>query len=108
MRSTTLGLSRSRLRLDYSRTATFWNTSARKTRRTAFIWGNEVTIPRVVLALSVMSASLAAQWLNHPDPQTPRQYDGKPNLSAPAPRLNGKVDLTGLWEADATPMRELK
>ena len=68
----------------------------------------KMTIPRVVLALSVMSASLAAQWLNHPDPQTPRQYDGKPNLSAPAPRLNGKVDLTGLWEADATPMRELK
>jgi hypothetical protein len=72
----------------------------------------KMTIPRVVLALSAMSASMigsmAAQWLNYPDPQTPRQPDGKPNLSAPAPRLNGKPDLTGLWEADPTPMTELK
>ncbi|HEY6340866.1 MAG TPA: hypothetical protein VIY49_05195 [Bryobacteraceae bacterium] len=71
-----------------------------------------MTIPRVVLALSAMSASMigsmAAQWLNHPDPKTLRQRDGKPNLSAPTPRLNGKPDLTGLWEADGTPRSELK
>ena len=51
---------------------------------------------------------MAGQWLNHPDPQTPRLRDGKPNLSGPAPRLNSKPDLTGVWEADATPMKELK
>src|SRR5207245_9466820 len=27
-----------------------------------------------------------AQWLDHPDSRTPRTRDGKPNLSAPAPR----------------------
>ena len=45
-----------------------------------------------------MSASLAAQWLNHPTPGIPRTADGKPNLSAPAPRTSdGKPDLSGLW-----------
>ena len=32
--------------------------------------------------------------------------DGKPDLSAPAPRLNGKPDLSGLWQAEKTPERE--
>ena len=56
--------------------------------------------------LAAASLPLAAQWLNHPDPRTPRTKDGKPNLIAPAPRLNGKPDLSGLWEADRTPQRE--
>jgi hypothetical protein len=47
-----------------------------------------------------------AQWLNHPDPRTPRTKDGKPNLTAPAPRLNGHPDLSGLWQAERTPERE--
>jgi hypothetical protein len=47
-----------------------------------------------------------AQWLNYPDPRTPRTKDGKPNLTAPAPRLNGKPDLSGLWQAERTPDRE--
>lgn len=51
---------------------------------------------------------MTAQWLNHSDPQTPRLHDGKPNLSARAPRLNGQPDLTGVWEADVTPMSEIK
>ncbi len=44
-------------------------------------------------------APLAAQWLNYPDRHTPRTQDGKPNLDAPAPRANGKVDLSGIWQA---------
>lgn len=47
-----------------------------------------------------------AQWLNHPDSRTPRTRDGKPNLTAPAPRLNGHPDLSGLWQAERTPERE--
>ena len=47
-----------------------------------------------------------AQWLNHPNPRTPRTKDGKPNLTAPAPRLNGHPDLSGLWQAERTPEAE--
>src|SRR5712664_1928514 len=63
--------------------------------------------------VSLMGITLAgaftcayAQWPNYPDSRIPRK-DGKPNLTAPAPRLNGKPDLSGLWEADATPRSEL-
>ena len=47
-----------------------------------------------------------AQWLNYPNAQTPRTKDGKPNLTAPAPRLNGKPNLSGLWQAERTAERE--
>ena len=56
----------------------------------------------IVFAGAVMCAS--AQWLNYPTPGTPRTKDGKPNLSAPAPRAsNGKPDLTGVWQVDPAP-----
>ena len=32
------------------------------------------------------AAPLFAQWINYPTPGIPRLPDGKPNLSAPAPR----------------------
>src|SRR5437868_12816232 len=47
-----------------------------------------------------------AQWAQYRDPATPRTRDGKPNMSAPAPRLNGKPDLTGIWEAESAPLAE--
>lgn len=53
-----------------------------------------------------MSFPLAAQWLNHPDPGTPRQNNGRPDLTAPAPRMNGKPDLSGVWQAERTPLSE--
>ena len=56
--------------------------------------------------LLAASLPLAAQWLNHPDPRTPRTKDGKPNLTAPAPRLNGKPDLSGVWQAERSTERE--
>jgi hypothetical protein len=49
---------------------------------------------------------LVAQWLNYPDARTPRTKDGKPNLTAHAPRMNGKPDLSGLWQAERTPESE--
>jgi hypothetical protein len=47
-----------------------------------------------------------AQWLNYPDARIPRTKDGKPNLTAPAPRLNGRPDLSGLWQAERAPASE--
>ena len=47
-----------------------------------------------------------AQWPNDPDPLIPRTKDGKPNLTAPAPRLNGKPDISGVWQAERSPASE--
>jgi len=48
-----------------------------------------------------------AQWLNYPTPGTPRTRDGKPNLSAPAPRSSkGKPDLSGVWRTEFAPPGE--
>src|SRR5215469_16665385 len=47
-----------------------------------------------------------AQWLDHRDPNIPRTKDGKADLAAPAPKLFGKPDLSGVWEAERTPSSE--
>src|SRR5690242_3424564 len=42
-----------------------------------------------------------AQWVNHPTPGVPSLPNGKPNLSAPAPRtVDRHPDLSGLWGAE--------
>ncbi|MSO81848.1 MAG: hypothetical protein EXQ53_00930 [Acidobacteria bacterium] len=52
------------------------------------------------LALIVGTTPAAAQWLDRPWPGIPRTANGKPNLTAPAPRgPDGKPDLTGAWNA---------
>ena|ERR1700722_12075384 len=61
---------------------------------------------RIVMVLAI-TVPLAAQWLNYPDARTPRTKDGRPNLTAPAPRMNGKIDLSGVWQAERTPESEL-
>jgi hypothetical protein len=48
-------------------------------------------------ALSIIVA-LLGQWISLTLPNTPRTPDGKPNLSAPAPRTAaGEPDLSGIW-----------
>jgi len=63
---------------------------------------------RITLGIVIAGAMTCApaQWLNYPDSRTPRMKDGKPNLSAPAPRLNGKPDLSGVWQSQRSPLSE--
>ena len=50
-----------------------------------------------VLAAAATSA-IHAQWPPFPQPAVPKGPDGKPNLSAPAPRAaDGAPDLSGVW-----------
>jgi hypothetical protein len=52
----------------------------------------------LVAVVAFGSAPLFAQWPKYPAPGVPAGPDGKPNLEAPTPRLNGKPDLSGVWE----------
>ncbi len=53
---------------------------------------------KLAAILAAMSVSLMAQWPKQPNPALPLTPDGKPDLSAPAPRsADGKPDLNGVW-----------
>jgi hypothetical protein len=66
-----------------------------------------IRLSLVLVLTACGSAVAAAQWLNYPAPGVPRLPDGKPNLSAPAPRTaDGKPILDGIWFIDETPLGE--
>ena len=73
--------------------------------------GNNATIAVQMKSIGILALAAvlpaAAQWLDHRDARTPRTRDGKPDLAAPAPRINGKLDLSGVWQAERTPVSEL-
>jgi hypothetical protein len=57
-------------------------------------------------AMLLLPVTLNAQWLDWPTPGIPRTSDGKPNLTAPAPRMpDGTPDLSGVWQAAPNPYR---
>ena len=57
------------------------------------------TVLPVAAILQMASGVASAQWLNIPTPGIPRLADGKPNLSAPAPKLpDGRTDISGIWQ----------
>jgi len=64
------------------------------------------TIPIVATLVAAALGCIEAQSLNYRDPSIPRSSDGRPNLAAPAPRVNGKPDLSGVWQAERTPVAE--
>jgi hypothetical protein len=72
-------------------------------RRTLCLTGGLWTL------FALLTAGVHAQWLNYPPPGTPLTRDGKPNLTAPAPRtVDGKPDLTGVWFHEITTAAEMK
>jgi len=57
-----------------------------------------------VLALCVAAAlPVGAQWLHVPFAGAPRLRDGSINMAGPVPRLNGKPDLSGIWQVPGEP-----
>jgi hypothetical protein len=59
-----------------------------------------IIIRPLALALCVFAAPtlVLAQWVDYPTAGTPRTADGKPNLSAPAPKTReGKASIAGIW-----------
>lgn len=64
----------------------------------------------VYLAASFALTALPmdAQWLGYPAPGVPRNPDGTVNLTADAPRLNDKPDLSGVWHVEPMTLEEAK
>src|SRR5437016_846375 len=52
-------------------------------------------------------ALLLAQWLNTPTTGIPRTADGKPDLAAPAPVVDGHPNLSGVWTPNSRPLQDL-
>ncbi len=59
----------------------------------------------LLIGIAFVGASLCAraQWLNQPAAGAPRTPDGKVDLSGAVSRVNGKPDLSGIWQAAADP-----
>ena len=58
-----------------------------------------VRLASILASFVASSIAVGAQWASHPTPGVPRLADGKPNLTAPAPRTpEGRPDLSGNWE----------
>ena len=58
--------------------------------------------------LIMAGAPVFGQWAQYHDPTIPRTRDGKPNLSAPAPKTGGKPDLTGIWIAESGALKDIQ
>jgi hypothetical protein len=65
-------------------------------------WGS-----RIVLTV-LFCVGARSQWLDYREPGVPRGKDTKVKLSAPAPRINGTPDLTGVWMHEPTAPDELR
>ncbi len=57
----------------------------------------------MAIAFLGVCGCLQAQWLHERIPDAPRTPDGNVNMMGPAPRVNGKPDLSGIWQAAAEP-----
>jgi hypothetical protein len=60
-----------------------------------------MTMTKIAMAVAAswICLPLSGQWINYPTRALPRTPDGKPDLSAPAPKMaDGTPDLSGVWE----------
>jgi hypothetical protein len=61
-----------------------------------------------IIALLLLASPLAAQWRNFPTNGIPLGADGKPDMSAPAPRNgDGRLDLSGIYQPNMRYFRNL-
>src|SRR5262245_65299488 len=56
-----------------------------------------------LIACVGVGVSARAQWLHQPMAGAPRTPDGKINMTGPVPRVNGKPDLSGIWQVQGDP-----
>jgi hypothetical protein len=64
--------------------------------------GFRVLVATLVCTIAA-SLTVGAQWLHVPYPGAPRTKDGAINMTGPVPRLNGKPDLSGVWQLPGEP-----
>ena len=63
---------------------------------------------RLPIVWIIATAPLGAQWFKIQDPGIPRMADGRPNLSAPAPRgPDGKPILSGIWQMNGKYLQDI-
>ena len=56
----------------------------------------------------LLASTMQAQWLGTPTPGIPRTAEGKPDLTAPAPRApDGHPDLSGIWMPSTRTLQDL-
>lgn len=61
---------------------------------------------RIPVMAVFVALSAQAQWIGYKVHGVPRLAGGKPNLTAPLPRANGKPDFSGLWTPVPTKLGE--